>query len=132
MQSLNPLHLTCVWVPFFLPPLSLPPSHTFPDSCFFCLCSLLQPSIHPFFCPITVIHHSLSSSSHYYPAPPTLCLSHPPVTFLPLFSCSHHGCSPPPFICLSNIICLLIPSSSLFSALRLIFLYLFICHLRAT
>lgn len=105
----------------------------FPTLAFFCLCSLLQPSIHPFFCPITVIHHSLSSSSHYYPAPPpTLCLSHPPVTFLPLFSCSHHGCSPPPFICLSNIICLLIPSSSLFSALRLIFLYLFICHLRAT
>lgn len=42
---------------------------------FFCLCSLLQPGIHPFFCPITVIHHSLSSSSHYYPVPP------PPVSF---------------------------------------------------
>lgn len=57
---------------------------------------LLPPSPPPLFPPITVICHSLSSSSHYCPPFPFL----PSVPYLSvgdlssLSSCPHHGCSP--------------------------------------
>lgn len=60
------------WVPPFLPPLLLLPSHT--SISYFPLLPFLphyyfsaSTAIHPFSPLIAVIHHSLSSSSHYYP-----------------------------------------------------------------
>lgn len=93
-------------------------------------------AIHPFSPLIAAIHHSLSSSSHYYPVSfsffffllrPLPSLLWP---FFPLQLSSSWLLSP--FICPSNIICpLLVPSSSAFSfLLPLIPLYSLVCRLR--